>query len=148
MHVTSSGRGIKPLDPVEQFKVNFLAACHCQDECVPVATSSIVSAAARHQEDYPSPAVTDYIDEGLEAARLVPCAEVWRAIKELGRDPTYFRHYKAAVMLDLARNPLTRKEAAKKLRLTERHTDRLRREFWATVYGRASADVRDVCNVS
>jgi hypothetical protein len=130
-------------DPVEQFRQNFLTACHCQDECVPVATSSIVSTTAGHSEDYPSPAVTDYLDEGLEAAQLVPCAEVWRAIKALGRDPVHYRAYRAAAMLDLARNPLAAEEAARRLGVEWRQALRLRRVFWGMVYRRVIHDSND-----
>jgi hypothetical protein len=82
--------------------------------------------------------VTEYLDEALEAARLVPCAEVWRVIKEVAQDAAYFRCYLAVRMLDLARVPLAPEEAAKRLGVGVRRLLGMRREFWQAVYAAVS----------
>jgi hypothetical protein len=85
--------------------------------------------------------VTEYLDEGLEAARLVPCAEVKKVIEELGRDKVWFRHYLVVRALDLARNPPTAKEVGDALGVKERRLLGMRREFWEAVYGKVTARI-------
>jgi hypothetical protein len=127
-----------PIDAVVEFRRNFLAACHCHDDDVPIPTSSIICPSDSHQQDYPSPAVTRYIDEALEAGRLVPREKVWTAIGELMRDPAWFRHFQAARMLDLMREPLKAKAAAARLRVQSRRVLQMRREFWQELHRRVT----------
>jgi len=131
-------RGSLAGDPVDRLRRNFLTACHCQDDSVPVPSASIIEVNASHREDYPSPAVTRYLDDALEAAQLVPCAHIKSVIGDLARDPSWYRHFWAAGMLDLAQNPLPPAEAARRLGVRERRLYRMRREFWEAVYERVT----------
>lgn len=91
-----------------------------------------MSATAGHLEDYPSAAVTEYLDRRLEDYREVRCAEIKAVIE--GMRCEEHRGWLAVRLVDELQRPAAR--VARALRVSERRLQQLRRAFKEAVYER------------
>lgn len=125
---------------VEQFRDAYLAAYRAGLEDVPFPTSSVICAASSHQEDYPGPAVTRYLDHALERQgqtighSRVKRRDVEAALRQVRCQPQHAVAYAIVARYDLAPDRESMSAVAARLKMHKSRAYELRDAFWTAVY--------------